>query len=92
MASSCSSVNLPLKCSISGKTIYSISSSVGLSGKFEQLESPSSVSDLSEFTRPDEYFIFFKSSQDTNLVPMIGTIKNLILFYIFSHFISSFHG
>ena len=42
MASSCSSVTLPLYCSISGKTSFSISifSSVGLSGKFEQLESP----------------------------------------------------
>ena len=49
MASICSSVNLPLRCSISGRTGLSlcISSSVGRSGKFEQLDSPSSVSDLS---------------------------------------------
>ena len=61
MASCCSSVTLPLNCSISGKTGLSISiySSVGLSGKFEQLESPSSVSDLNDFTRPDEPFIVF---------------------------------
>ena len=61
MASSFSSVTLPFKGYISGKTglSISISSSVGLSGKFEQLESPSSVSDLSDFTRPDESFIFF---------------------------------
>ena len=61
MASSCSSVNWPLKCSISGRTGLSlyISSSVGRSGKFEQLDSPSSVSDLGDFTRPDEPFIFF---------------------------------
>ena len=60
MASSCSSVTLPLKCSISGRTdlSISISSSVGLSGKFEQLESPSSVYDLSDFTRSDESFVF----------------------------------
>ena len=61
MASSCSSVTFPLKCSISGNTGLSIynSSSVGLSGKFEQLDSPLSVSDLSDFTRLDVYFIFF---------------------------------
>ena len=49
------------ECSISGNTGLSISNSsgVGLSGKFEQLESPSSVSNLSNFTRLDESFIFF---------------------------------
>ena len=41
-----------------GNTGLSISNSsgVGLSGQFEQLDSPSSVSDLSDFTRPDEHF------------------------------------
>ena len=50
-----------LKCSYSGNTGLSISnfSSVSLSGKIEQLDSPSSVSDLSDFTRPDKHFIFF---------------------------------
>ena len=59
--SSCSSLTLPLKCYISGKIglSISISSSVGLSGKFEQLDSPSSVSDLGDFTKRDETFIFF---------------------------------
>ena len=59
IASSCSSFSLPLKCSISGRTGLSIciSSSVGRSGKFEQLESPSSVSDLSDLIRPEESFI-----------------------------------
>ena len=55
-----------LKCgmlnrSISGNTGLSNfnSSCWGLSGKIEQLESSSSVSDLSEFIRPDEIVIFF---------------------------------
>ena len=41
---------LPLKCSISGRTgLFGANSvSVGLSGKFEQLDSPSSVSDFIE--------------------------------------------
>ena len=62
MASSCSYVTfLRLKCSISDNTGLSISysSGVGLSGKFEELDSPSSVSDVSDFTRPDDYFVFF---------------------------------
>ena len=61
MASSCSSVIFPIKCSISGITDLSIfnSSYVGLSRKFEQLENSSSVSDLSDLIRPDEIFIFF---------------------------------
>ena len=60
MAWSCSFVTLPLKYYTSGKTGLSISilSNVGLSGKYEQLESPSSPSDLSDFTRPDETFFF----------------------------------
>ena len=50
MASSCSSIIFYLKCSFSGKTGLSISNSsgVGLSGKFEQLERPSTVCDLSK--------------------------------------------
>ena len=41
---------LPFKCSISGRTglFAANSASVGLSGKFEQLDSPSSVSDFIE--------------------------------------------
>ena len=61
MASSCSFVTFLLKYSISGNTVLSTSNSscVGLSGTFELLESSSSVSDLSEFIRPDESSIFF---------------------------------
>ena len=85
MASSCSSsVTFPLKCSITANTSVSISNSsvVGLSGKLEQLESPSSVSDLSDFTRLDEYFHFLQSAWDTNLVPTVGAIKNFTFLVI----------
>ena len=86
MASSCSSFSLPLKCSISGRTGFSfyISSSVGRSGKFEQLDSPSSVSDLSDLIRPEESFIFCNRPQDTNFVPVIGDNQQLHFVFEFS--------
>ena len=86
MASSCSFVAFPLKCLIYGNTglSISISSGVGLSEKFEQLESPSSVSDLNNFTRLDEHFIFFSRYEFSG---------NHELHFVsrISHFISSFH-
>ena len=61
MASCCSSIILHNKRSVSGNTglLISNSSFVGRSENFEQLECSSSVSDLSEFIRTDNIFIFF---------------------------------
>ena len=77
-----------LKCSISVSTGLSISNSsgVGLSGKFEQLDSPTPVSDLIELISLMKFFTL-QTAQDTNLVLTIRTLKIFILF----NFSYSFH-
>ena len=60
MASSCWSVISPLKAQFLVKSVLTIShSTMGLSVKLEQLDSPSSVSDLRELLTTDEIFICF---------------------------------
>ena len=72
----------PLNCYIYGKTDLYISnySNVCLSGKFEQLESPSSVSDLRDFTRPDEYSIFFNLLKIQNFSSWLGQSRTSFSF------------
>ena len=87
MALKCSSVTFPFKGSISGNAGLSISnsSSAGLSGKFEQLDSPSSVSHLSETIILDEISICFNLVKIQILSLRLGQSQNSY-FYPFLSF------
>ena len=80
---------LPLKCSISGKTGLSDSNlyDEGRSGKFEQFDQPTSVSDLNENILYKELLIFLRP----NLYPLEMDSLYMMLLQIWCFFIVRSH-